>query len=60
MDKDRQDATRKRRAFARVRDPSREVKKAQGVAKSAAPGSSKPPAVARPAAPSPSKPSQGT
>jgi hypothetical protein len=59
MDKDRQDAARKRRAFARVGDPSREVKKARGVAKSGAPGSSKPPPVAKPAAPGPSKPSQG-
>jgi hypothetical protein len=32
MDKDRQDATRKRRAFTRVGDPSREVKRAQGSA----------------------------
>ena len=28
MDKDHQDATRKRRAFTRVGDPSREVKRA--------------------------------
>jgi hypothetical protein len=60
MDKDRQDATRKRRVFARVGDPSREVKKARGVTKSAAFGSSKPPPVAKPAAPDPSKPLQGT
>jgi hypothetical protein len=60
MDKDRQDMTRKRRAFARVEDPSREVKKARGVTKSAAPGSSKPLPVAKPAAPGPSKPSPGT
>jgi hypothetical protein len=59
MDKDRQDATRKRRAFTRVRDPSREVKKAWGIAKSAAPGSSKPPPAAKPAVPGPSKPSSG-
>jgi hypothetical protein len=59
MDKDRQDATRKRRAFTRVGEPSREVKKARGVAKSAAPGSSKPPPAAKPAAPGPSKPSSG-
>jgi hypothetical protein len=45
MDKDRQDATRKRQAFARVGDPSREVKKARGVAKSVVPSSSKPPLV---------------
>jgi hypothetical protein len=37
MDKDRQHAMRKRRAFTRVGDPSREVKKACGIAKSAAP-----------------------
>jgi hypothetical protein len=30
MDKDHQDATQKRRAFTRVGDPSREVKKARG------------------------------
>jgi hypothetical protein len=59
MDKDRQDATRKRRAFARIGDPSREVKKARGVAKSAVSGSSKPPLVAKPDAPGPSRPSQG-
>jgi hypothetical protein len=39
MDKDRQDATRKRRAFTRVGDPSCEVKKARGITKSAAPAS---------------------
>ena len=43
MEKDRQDASWKRRAFARVGDPRREVKMAQGAAKSAAPGTSKPP-----------------
>jgi hypothetical protein len=59
MDKDHQDATQKRRAFTRVGDPSREVKKARGVAKSAALGSSKPPPAAKPAAPGPSKPSPG-
>jgi hypothetical protein len=55
MDKDRQDATRKRRAFTRVGDPSREVKRARGGAKSAAPGSSKLPPAAKPAVPGPSK-----
>jgi hypothetical protein len=59
MDKDRQDAKRKRRAFTRVRDPSREVKKARGIAKSVALGSSKPSPVAKPAVPGPSKPSSG-
>jgi hypothetical protein len=59
MDKDRQDATRKRRAFTRVGDPSREVKKARGVAKSAAPGGSKPPPAAKPVILGPNKPSLG-
>jgi hypothetical protein len=54
-----QDATRKCRAFTRVGDPSREVKKAWGIAKSAAPGSSKPPPAAKSAVPVPSKPSSG-
>jgi hypothetical protein len=43
MEKDSHDASRKRRAFARVGDPRREVKMARGVAKTAAPGTSKPP-----------------
>jgi hypothetical protein len=59
MDKDRQDTTRKRRAFTRVGDPSREAKKARGLTKSAAPGSSKPPPVAKPVALGPSKPLPG-
>jgi hypothetical protein len=59
MDKDRQDATWKRRAFTRVGDPSREVKKARGISMSAAPGSSKPPPAAKPAIPGPSRPSSG-
>jgi hypothetical protein len=59
MDKDRQDATRKRRAFTRVEDPSREVKKARRISKSTAPGSSKPPPAVKPAVPGPSKPSSG-
>jgi hypothetical protein len=59
MDKDRQDATRKRRAFTWVGDPSREVKKARGVAKFAAPGGSKPPPATKPVVPGPSKPSSG-
>jgi hypothetical protein len=33
MDKDRQDTTQKHRAFTRVGDPSREVKRARGGAK---------------------------
>jgi hypothetical protein len=59
MDKDRQDASRKRRAFTRVGDPSREVKKAWGIVKSAAPGSSKPLPAVKAAALSPIKPSSG-
>ena len=60
MDKDRQDAARKRRAFTRVGDPSREVKRARGGAKYTAPGSSKPPPAAKPAGPGPSKSSAGS
>jgi hypothetical protein len=55
MDKDCEDATRKRRAFTRVGDPSREVKRARGGVKSTAPGSSKPPPATKPAVPGPSK-----
>jgi hypothetical protein len=55
MDKDRQDAARKRRAITRVGDPMHEVKWARGGAKSTAPGSSKPPPAAKPAVPGPSK-----
>jgi hypothetical protein len=60
MDKDRQDAARKLRAFTRVRDPSREVKRVWGGTKSTAPGSSKPPPVAKAAIPGPSKSLLGT
>jgi hypothetical protein len=59
MDKDRQDAARKRRAVTRVGDPMHEVKQARGGAKSIAPGSSKPPPAAKPAVPRPSKSSAG-
>jgi hypothetical protein len=59
IEKDHQDATRKCRAFTRVGDPNRKVKKAWGIAKSAAPGSGKPPPAAKPTAPGPSKPSSG-
>jgi hypothetical protein len=59
MDKDRQDAARKRRAFTRVGDPTRKVKRVRGGAKAAAPGSSKPPPAAKPAVPGPSKSSAG-
>jgi hypothetical protein len=43
MEKDRQDTPQKRRAFARVGDPRREVKMARASAKPAAPGASMPP-----------------
>jgi hypothetical protein len=56
MEKDCQDASRKRRAFARVGDPRREVKMARGIAKCVAPGTSKPPLGAKSVAPGPSKP----
>jgi hypothetical protein len=56
MEKDHQDASRKHRAFARVRDPRCKVKMARGIAKSAAPGTSKPPLGVKSAAPGPSKP----
>jgi hypothetical protein len=59
MEKDRQDAARKHRAVTRVGDPFREAKKVRGVAKSATPGSSKPPPAARSAALGPSKSSVG-
>ena len=59
MDKDRQDAARKRRTFTRVGDPSREAKRARGGAKFTAPGGSKPPPVVKPAVPGPSKSSAG-
>jgi hypothetical protein len=59
MDKDCQDAARKRQAFTRVGDPSREVKRARGGTKSTAPGNSKPPPATKPAVPGPSKSSSG-
>jgi hypothetical protein len=43
MEKDRQDVSWKRRAFARVGDPRRKVKMARASAKHAAPGASMPP-----------------
>jgi hypothetical protein len=55
MDKDRQDTVQKRRAITRVGDPIREVKRVRGGAKSAAPGSSKPPPMAKPTVPGPRK-----
>jgi hypothetical protein len=60
MDKDRQDAARKRRAFTRVGDSTREVKRAWGGAKSAAPGSNKPPPATKPIVPGSSKSSTGS
>jgi hypothetical protein len=59
MEKDHQDAAWKHRAVTRVGDPFREAKKARGGAKSAAPGSGKPPPAAKPTAPEPSKSSAG-
>jgi hypothetical protein len=56
MEKDRQDASRKRQAFARVGDPRRKVKMARGIVKSVAPGTSKPLLGAKSAALGPSKP----
>jgi hypothetical protein len=55
MEKDRPDSSQKHRAFVRVGDPRREVKMARGIAKSAAPGTSKPPLGTKSAAPGPSK-----
>jgi hypothetical protein len=60
MDKDSQDAARKRWAITRVEDPMREVKQARGGAKSTAPGSSKPPPAVKPAIPGPNKSSAGS
>jgi hypothetical protein len=51
MEKDRQDAARKRRTVVRVGDPFRKAKKVPRGAKSAAPGSRKPPPAAKSAAP---------
>jgi hypothetical protein len=51
MEKDRQDATQKRRAVVRITDPMREEKKARGSAKAAASGSSKPVPASKPASP---------
>jgi hypothetical protein len=59
MEKDHQDAVRKRQAVTRVGDPFYEAKKARGGTKSVAPGSSKPPSAVKPAAPGPSKSSVG-
>jgi hypothetical protein len=59
VDKDHQDAARKRQEFTRVGDPSREVKRARGGTKSTASGSSKPPPAAKPAVSGPSKSSAG-
>jgi hypothetical protein len=56
MNKDRQDAAQKRRAVIRLADPRREMKKARGSAKAAAPSSSQP--VAKPAVPGSSKASE--
>jgi hypothetical protein len=50
MERDRQDAARKRRAVVRIADPMREAKKAWRSAKAAASGGSKPVPAAKPAA----------
>jgi hypothetical protein len=56
MNKDRQDATQKRRAIVRLADPMREAKRARGSAKTtAASSSSKPVPVAKSIVPVPSK-----
>jgi hypothetical protein len=49
MERDCQDATRKRRAVIRIEDPMREAKKARESAKVAASGSSKPVPAVKPA-----------
>jgi hypothetical protein len=57
MEKDRQDASRKRRAFARNCDPRHEVKMAQASTKPAAPGANMPPlGTPGPSAPLPALP----
>jgi hypothetical protein len=48
MNKDRQDATQKRRAVIRLPDPRHEAKRARGSVKAAAPGGSQPTPAARP------------
>jgi hypothetical protein len=59
MEKDRQDTPWKRRAFARVGDPRREVKMARASAKTTTPGASMPPPVTLgPSAPLPALPMQ--
>jgi hypothetical protein len=55
MERDRQDATQKRRAVVRIADPMREAKKARGSVKAAASSGSKPVAAVKPAAPGHSK-----
>jgi hypothetical protein len=55
MERDRQDAAQKCRAIVRIADPMREAKRAQGNAKAAASGGSKPAPAAKPAAPVHSK-----
>jgi hypothetical protein len=57
MDKDRQEATQKRRAVIRL--PEARPKRAQGTAKATAPGGSQPTLAAKSAAPGSSKVSEG-
>jgi hypothetical protein len=55
MERERQDAAQKRWAVVRIVDPMREAKRAQGSAKAAASGGSKPVSAAKPVAPGHSK-----
>jgi hypothetical protein len=55
MNKDRQDATQKRRTVVRMADPMREAKRARGSVKAAASGSNKRVPPAKAAAPGPNK-----
>jgi hypothetical protein len=55
MERDRQDATQKRRVVIRIADPMREAKRVRGSAKAAASGSSKPVLAVKPVAPGHSK-----
>jgi hypothetical protein len=59
MERDRQDAAQKHRTVVRIADPMHEAKKAQGSAKAADSGGSKPVSAAKPAAPGHGKVSAG-
>jgi hypothetical protein len=60
MNKDRQDATQKRRAVIRLPDARREAKRARGSVKAVVPGGSQPMLAAKPAAPGSSKVPEST